>query len=127
MIVVDEARWTQQLSEFEAGDERGQAFKDFLVAWTDRAEEALAASADLTPVSALTTALLDIEAERGRVTIGDIGQMLVVLAAFWTHGEAMVAALSPIEMRLVQDTVALKVATLAQEAMETTTQGESHE
>ena len=115
MRVSDEARWQQQLAEFEAGDERGQAFRDFLIAWTDRAEEAI--SADLTPLAALTLALPDIEADRGRVTIGDIGQMLVVLAAFWAHGEAMVEALTPIERRLVQDTVALKVAALTEAAM----------
>ena len=115
MKVSDEARWQQQLSEFEAGDVRGQAFRDFLIAWTDRAEEAI--SADLTPLAALTLALPDIEADRGRVTIGDIGQMLVVLAAFWAHGEAMVEALTPIERRLVQDTVALKVAAPTEAAM----------
>jgi len=114
--VSDEARWQQQLAEFEAGDERGQAFRDFLIAWTDRAEEALDADT-CTPMDALSLVLPDIEEDRGRVTIGDIGQMLVVLAAFWTRGEEMVKALTPVEKRLVQDTVAMKVAFLAEQAM----------
>ena len=118
MKVVDEAKWVQQLSEFDAGEERGQAFRDFLLAWADRAEEYLEASDTATPLDALTRVLPEVEENRdGRITIGDIGGMLVALAAFWAHGEAMVEALTLIERRLVQDTVAMKVAFLAEQAM----------
>ena len=118
MKVVDEAKWVQQLSEFDAGEERGQAFRDFLLAWADRAEEVLEGDDTANPLDALTRVLPEVEENRdGRITIGDIGGMLVVLAAFWAHGEAMVEALTLIERRLVQDTVAMKVAFLAEQAM----------
>ena len=68
------------------------------------------------PVTALRHALDHADQEHGRVSIHFLGQMLVVIATHWEHGEDLTAGLSSIELRLVQDMLALKCAELEKQS-----------
>jgi len=127
MRVVDESMWQAQCAELEV-NEIGQRFRQFLEAWVDEAEVMVTGAnrrivtaeyEDIplpSPAEAIRAALAPTEEKLGRVDTLLIGQMLVVIAANWAHGEAMVNGLSPVEMRVLQDALALKIRELAAHA-----------
>ena len=131
MRVRDEAVWQQQCAELEA-DEIGRDFRRFVEVWVEEAERYYddqggfwdATISD--PAYALREALAVADEKMGRVSVHFLGQMLVVVATHWIHGDEMMANLTPIEMRLVQDMLALKVAELKQEAGQEEGVDESH-
>ena len=116
MIVRDEGLWSQQRAELQE-DQTGRDFLDFIETWTARADELYAEDIG-SPATAIRYSLDHADQAHGRVSAHYLGQMLVVIATHWEHGEEMADDLSPIEMRLVQDMLALKCAELQQQAQE---------
>jgi len=117
MKIADEAMWTQQVAELEA-DDTGRAFLAFIHTWVDQAETLCAENIG-GPATALNHALAHAEATHGRISAHYLGQMLVVIGTHWEHGQGVIEGLRPIELRLVQDVLALKVAELEAQAVET--------
>jgi len=115
MKVRDEALWQEQCAELEA-DEVGREFRMYLLTWIDEAESIVESGAG--PAEAVRRALARAEDDLGPVTTMMLGQMLGVAVIHWVHGEAMYQQLSPIEQRLVQDCLALKVLQLQAEAQQ---------
>lgn len=114
MKIRDENLWQLQRSELQE-DQVGKDFLAFVEGWASRAEDLLD---DLDPASALRKALEQADQDHGRVSIHFLGQMLVVIGTHWEHGEQMIEGLTPIELRLVQDMLALKCAELEKLAEE---------
>lgn len=113
MKVRDQPLWAQQCAEL-ASDETSQDFLDFIVTWVDQAEKLLGEDIG-GPATALRHALDHADQTHGRVSVHFLGQMLVVIATHWEHGQEMAESLNPIELRLVQDMLALKYVELQQE------------
>lgn len=114
MKVSDEALWSQQRSELLA-DQTGREFLEFVETWVAEAEKLH--DEDIGSwTTALRHALSHADQVHGRVSVHFIGQMLVVIATHWEHGQEAVEGMSSIELRLVQDTLALKVAELQKQA-----------
>lgn len=65
---------------------------------------------------ALRSALAPTEQRLGRVSAHFLGQMLVVIIDHWYYGQELVGQLTPIELRLTQDSLLLKVAELEESA-----------
>lgn len=114
MKVRDEALWAQQCQELQA-DQIGEEFLAFVQTWVDQADKLLAENIG-SPITALRYALDYADEVHGRVSSTYVGQMLVVIATHWEHGEEMASGMSSIELRLVQDMLALKFAELQAEA-----------
>lgn len=114
MKVRDESLWAQQKAELQA-DRTGQDFLDFIETWVEQAES-LHAEGIGDWATALRYALPYADQEHGRVSVHFAGQMMVVIGTHWEHGEQMIESLTPIELRLVQDMLALKCAELEVQA-----------
>lgn len=114
MKVHDEALWAQQKAELQA-DATGRDFLKFIETWTARAEE-LHGEGIGSWITALRHGLDRADQVHGRVSAHFLGQMLVVIATHWEHGEEAAADFSSIELRLVQDMLALKFAELQETA-----------
>lgn len=126
MKARDADAWTQQTVELRA-DENGQRFLTFFEFWFDAAEKLISDGLDAqmcngtpsnawTPVRAMREALKVSEEQLGFLTVDWIGQMLAVASMHWAHGQEMVKGLTFVEHRLVQESVARKVAQLAEDA-----------
>lgn len=122
MKVLDETLWQEQCAELEADGKIGQEFRCYLERWVDQAEELV--EAGLSPVEAVRLGMTRTETELGFAGLGFLGQMLVLMLTHWVHAEQLAAQLSPIELRLAQDTLAMKVAQLQADAAQQSTQGE---
>lgn len=114
MMVCDEDLWSQQRTEL-LDNQVGKDFLAFVEDWAGLAEE-LMIKEPATPAEALRQTLHLADKELGRVSVHFLGQMLVVIATHWEHGQAMIEGLNPIELRLVQDMLALKFAELKLQA-----------
>lgn len=114
MKVRDASLWAQQQAELQS-DPTGQDFLSFIETWTTRADN-LCEEDIGGPATALRYSLEQTEKIHGRVSAHFLGQMLVVIATHWEHGEEMAESLTPIELRLVQDMLALKFAELQEQA-----------
>lgn len=102
--------WEQQRAELFSDGETGQALLGFLERWAELTEGALDGATSV--ADALGDQLVPVEAELGRIGTGFIGQILVLLCAHWRFGDDLANSLTTIELRLVQDTLALKLASL---------------
>ena len=111
MRVHDEAEWQLQKAAF-AADPAPEADKllNFTVAWAELAEETLATAEreafGLEPIDALNATLRQAEERTEHLTIGFVGQALLLLCAYWaviTDREAFYASLSAIEQNLFAD------------------------
>lgn len=114
MRVRDDGLWAQQQAELQR-DQTGRDFLEFIETWTARADELYAEDIG-SPATAIRYSLDHADQTHGRVSIHFLGQMLVVIATHWEHGEEMAEDFNPIELRLVQDMLALKCAELEAEA-----------
>ena len=117
MKVRDEALWQQQRAELQE-DQIGKDFLSFIETWVELADTLIKENTSIAPISALRTTLCDADKEHGRVTSMFLGQMLVVIATHWEHGERAIEELTSIELRLVQDMLALKFSELEKQAEE---------
>ncbi|WP_006241991.1 hypothetical protein [Mycolicibacterium tusciae] len=128
MKVVDEAIWQLQCAELEAEGEVGQSFRQFVETWVDLADEMMwegtggqsEPQPNISAAEAIREAigLAEYQLGRGRVDIGSIGSMLVAIATYWEHGLAMMKDFTPIETRLVQDSLTMKIMAMQQGAAE---------
>jgi hypothetical protein len=118
MKCKDESEWEKQSAELEADGPIGQAFRQYLETWVNRAEDLMTRyeETDDLPVLCLRDALSFADERHGRISASFMGQMLVVLLTHWEHGEQMLADLTPIEMRLFEDVLAMKVLELQKQA-----------
>lgn len=114
MKARDEELWQQQRQELQA-EEVGQDFLAFVECWVDQAEKLLEQDIG-SPAQAVRHALSHADSTHGRVSVHFLGQMLVVIGTHWQHGEEVIGGLTPIELRLVQDMLALKFAELERQA-----------
>lgn len=97
--------------------EPGQSFYEFLTTWADNAEQVMAQSGeDSNPAEALRLTLPLVEDSLERKTIWILGQCLVVLCMHWKFGEEMSHGLTELEIRLVEDVTAMKIAQLEAQA-----------
>lgn len=117
MRVADEAFWVQQKNELTA-DETGQAFLNFLEDWLTTAERAMDLSPDLPAQEAFRNSLASVEQRQGRIACSYVGQMVVVAISHWVYGPELADNLTPIERRLMEDVVLLKLSDLEQQAAE---------
>ena len=111
MQVRNDELWQQLVAELKESD-YGQAFYDFLLAWVDRAEQIVAQDSDTDPAEALRLTLNAAEETLERKNIWILGQCLVVVCMHWIHGEKAVQGFSELELRLVEDITAAKIAQL---------------
>lgn len=111
MQVRNDELWQQLVAELKESD-HGQAFYDFLLAWVDRAEQIIAQDSDTDPAEALRLTLNAAEESLERKNIWILGQCLVVVCMHWIHGEKAVQGFSELELRLVEDITAAKIAQL---------------
>lgn len=111
MQVRNDELWQQLVAELKESD-YGQAFYDFLLAWVDRAEQIVAQDSDTDPAEALRLTLNAAEESLERKNIWILGQCLVVVCMHWIHGEKAVQGFSELELRLVEDITAAKIAQL---------------
>lgn len=114
MMVCDEDLWNQQRNEL-LDDQVGKDFLTFVEDWAGLAEE-LMVKEPVAPAEALRQTLHQADQELGRISVHFLGQMLVVIATHWEHGQEMIEGLTSIELRLVQDMLALKFAELKLQA-----------
>lgn len=114
MKSADEELWREQRLELQS-EQVSRDFLEFIECWVDRAEELLDNGMD-SPAEALRQALRHADETLGRVSVHFLGQMLVVIGTHWKHGDQMMTGLSSIELRLVQDMLALKFAELQRQA-----------
>lgn len=110
----DEELWQEQCHELQA-EQVSRDFLEFIECWVTRAEELLDNGMD-SPAEALRQSLKHADETLGRVSIHFLGQMLVVIGTHWKYSEEMMSGLNAIELRLVQDMLALKFAELQRQA-----------
>lgn len=116
MKVVDEAQWQERCALLETTEE-GKEFRKFLLAWMDEAERLVEWT--YSPAEAQRRAFVKTEQQLStRVSTHFLGQMLCVVAEHWDYGEQMMEGLTPIEVRLVEDSLALKIAELEEQAQQ---------
>lgn len=127
MRVKDASEWQAQLAEFAADpDPKAEAFRDFVIAWAEAAENMVASSTRKqlmleSPIEALRASLRTVETRMGRWPVGFIGQALLVLCTFWEPAgdpKDFYASLSIIEQNLFMDVYAVKQEALNAEAQE---------
>jgi hypothetical protein len=112
--------WCAEVSRSEIGEK----FRTILEAWTDAAE-ALVETSDwgADPIDAVRRTLPEIEETYGLLTAEQLGQLLVTMIAYWYHGDALAEDMSPIEIRLVQEVAASKLAEMASEVAQEAADG----
>jgi hypothetical protein len=115
MKATDEAIWQDQRKELLADGEIGTRFLEILEFWADRTD-ALTDAGDASLHLAFERAFLDAEEKFGRLGATWNGQLVAVMCIFWHRGLELAQALTPIELRLVQDMASAKITTLAESA-----------
>lgn len=115
MQALDLDLWEQQCSEL-VEDKVGKAFLDFIIDWMDTAEAVMDSEHDLSPTSAIRLSLAPVEERQGRISASFVGQMLVVIISHWKWGQEISSELSPIERRLMEDMLILKINELRESA-----------
>lgn len=127
MKVIDEAHWQERCAQLETTEE-GKEFRRFLIDWVEEAEAMIDDGHDtqlcnglpanpVKPDLAIRRALTSVEARHTvRVSTHFLGQMLCVIFLHWQHAEELAEGMTPIELRLVEDSLAIKVAQQEAEA-----------
>lgn len=115
MQTQDEDLWQQQCMELME-DKVGKAFLEFVTDWLDTAEAVMDSDTSLSPTSALRASLAPVEERLGRISASFVGQMLVVVISHWKWGHQVSPELSPIERRLMEDMLILKLNELRESA-----------
>lgn len=135
----DEQSWSLTKKSIEDDGPTGAKFLVFLNFWLNTAETMLAesgirteqhqiagdsevrdvitASTLLTPANALRQALEVAEQRLGFVDVWFLGQLLVVICMYWSHGDAAAQEFSIIELKFTGNALAYKIHEL-QEAAE---------
>ena len=108
MQTLDEDLWQTQQAELKE-DRVGQAFLDFILDWTETAEKGMEKDPDLSPIEAIRASLIVTEEKHGRISASFVGQMMVVIISHWIHGHQVSAEFTPIEHRLMEDMLILKL------------------
>jgi len=85
-----------------------------LAVWAEHAERQMGGDAAVD--EALRAALATTEERWGRITAHFLGQMLVVLIEHWYYGRELQERLTPIERRLMEDSLLLKIGELQESA-----------
>lgn len=120
MRVKDEQAWWEQLTELD-GDDASRRFRDFLLAWVDRADVALAGGSGASPREALVAAFAETEEELGFLSVEWLSQMFLVIVQHWFSGAELWESMSPWERRMVEQATAVKLAEMqAAAAMDST-------
>jgi len=117
--VASEESWQQLCAELSGGDTelaaaRNAAFRAFLETWAEHAERQMGGDAAVD--EALRATLATTEERWGRITAHFLGQMLVVLIEHWYYGRELQERLTPIERRLMEDSLLLKIGELQESA-----------
>jgi len=119
MKVRDEVHWAQAQEEMRKSGEIGAAFHDFVEFWVDSAETLLAERPeDLNVTDALRVALPLAEENLGPVSNHYLGQMLIVIASNWIHGEQATLGLTSIELKIMTEPLKDKIASAQQQAQD---------
>jgi len=124
MKVRDDQIWSQQVSEINESEE-GRRFLQFLTVWVDAAEDLIRAQYPLLHdgpepdiIGPIRTGLQLAESEFGFLDIDVAGQMLVVIASHWRYGVTMTEQMTFIEARVMQQSLARKIADLQNRAVQ---------
>lgn len=112
MQVKDEAEWDILVRDLKADGEEGQLFLQFLTQWCDQAEKVLGQNTDIHPLDALRQTLIETEEIlKSRKNILIIGQLMAVAHMHWAFcDDETLGGLTEIELRLIQDVLAIKIA-----------------
>lgn len=70
------------------------------------------------PANAVRSALEIAEKELGFIDVWFLGQLLVVIAMYWVHGDDFARGLSPIELKLAGEGLAYKIHDLQETAID---------
>jgi hypothetical protein len=120
MKVRDESLWHDLVKDLKQS-EHGQDFFEFLTSWADSSEKIISQDGDAASVAeALRLTLALVEDSLERKTVWILGQCIVVLCMHWEHGEKLSEGLTELEIRLVEDVTAAKIAQLQAMAEEAT-------
>lgn len=117
MLVKDESLWHELAKELKS-TEHGVPFYDFVTQWCERAEQLLKQNAVTDAADALRLSLANTEENLERKNVWIVGQALVVICMHWLHGDDTATNLTEVEMRLVEDVTAAKIAQLQEMAEE---------
>lgn len=120
MRTVNEVRWSETQASLRS-DEVGTKFLDFYTFWFDAADRLLdeGYSVDFGvrgPVLAMRRAFELAEEELGFITVDWVGQMLCVASMHWVQGKRMAEEMTPIEVRVMETALAMKLAQLQESA-----------
>ena len=115
MQIKDEALWQALVKELK-NSEHGVAFYAFITAWCDRAEQVMSQGGATNPVDALRLTLADTEEITKRKNVWILGQALVVICMHWKHGEEATKNFTELEIRLIEDITAAKIAQMQLQA-----------
>ena len=111
MKVQDESLYQLQVEDLlNETTGAGKQFLKFFEFWVDSSEDVLLNHPDKTPLAALRVSLPMVETRLGEVTLPALGSLLTLAIAHWARGDEVVAELSSIEMKLVTEVMALKLA-----------------
>lgn len=113
MQVKDELAWDELVEELKTTPE-GIAFLDFTVGWCDNAEQIMGQDTSIIPSECLRMTLHPTEEKfETRNNVWVVGQMVAVVSMHWAFGgEDFIDSLTEIELRLVQEVTAAKIAQL---------------
>jgi transcriptional regulatory protein LevR len=115
--IKDDALWHELVKELKS-TEQGPPFHDFVTQWCERAEQLLAQNTVTDPADALRLTLANTEENLERKNVWIVGQALVVIIMHWAHGDDTANSLTEVEMRLVEDVTAAKIAQMQEMAEE---------
>ena len=110
MLVKDDPLWQELVGELKSTD-HGKPFHEFLVSWCDRAEQIMEQDGT-DPADALRLTLASTEENSERKNVWILGQALVVICMHWKHGEEAANRFTELELRLIEDIAAAKIAQL---------------
>lgn len=126
MRAVNEARWSETQASLRS-EELGSKFLAFFTFWFDAAETLMWEGTGGQPIGsdpvpnmsateAMRMALEMAEGELGFITVDWVGQMLCVASMHWEQGKQMAEEMTPIEVRVMETALAMKIAQLQESA-----------
>lgn len=116
MIVRDGALWSEQQQSLRDQGDEGVMYLEFLELWADSAEQLESEDTSLSEMEACRRGLLVAEERFGKANTSVIGQMLALLVIHWQWGEEMIAQMSSLESRMMEEALIAKLEQMEQEA-----------
>lgn len=104
MKVADEQVWSETVKEIREKGERGEEFLKFFNFWADATQKMWDENYSSIEVCLWNSFVLA-EEEFGSILLSDAAQMLVLFTSHWTLRDQLFDHLSPLEQKLVIETI----------------------